>query len=510
MAKAEYQSNPENAIVLAKQANAISKQIKYSKGMLQSNKILMKLFHDKGEEEKSLFHSNEMINIAKQLNDNNSLAEAHIERGRIFSALGLYEKQKIEIEESIRYIQLERNINKQHYNLSLAYQNLATDYYQKIKAPQDSVMTYLTKSLEEVNKIKDNNDGVDTDSKYDMISYLHMNIGMFYISIHQPQRLDLAQQHLEKSLAIVDNHHFAKLKVDRIPILTTLARFHEISGKYEEAITKAEEILTIEKKQKSPFDRLLAFRILSNSYEGLNRQDSLVKYLNLYTKLSDSLNYARTKQANTTLKNIEQETKSSHERDKKSIILVSAGLILLLIFGIWIYWKNYRKKYHKRYLNIIERLKQRRSFQTNFSSIEKNQEKVNTIPNDTLNSILNKLEKFENSERFTKKNISLTYLANSFSTNTRTLSEVIKQHKGKSFNGYLNSLRIEYITRKLYEDPIFREYKISYLAEACGFSSREVFANIFKKETGVTPSYFIEQIKADNINDILSIKETEN
>ncbi|AZA77307.1 AraC family transcriptional regulator [Chryseobacterium sp. G0186] len=65
----------------------------------------------------------------------------------------------------------------------------------------------------------------------------------------------------------------------------------------------------------------------------------------------------------------------------------------------------------------------------------------------------------------------------------------------KSFNNYLNGLRINYITAKLYDTPIFREYKISYLAETCGFSSREVFAVIFKKETGVSPSYFINQLK---------------
>jgi YesN/AraC family two-component response regulator len=90
-------------------------------------------------------------------------------------------------------------------------------------------------------------------------------------------------------------------------------------------------------------------------------------------------------------------------------------------------------------------------------------------------------------------------LSNSLNTNPRYLSEIIKQHKGKNFNNYLNGLRIHYITNKLYDTPVFREYKISYLAEACGFSSREVFAVIFKKETGVTPSYFISQLKKDDI-----------
>lgn len=49
----------------------------------------------------------------------------------------------------------------------------------------------------------------------------------------------------------------------------------------------------------------------------------------------------------------------------------------------------------------------------------------------------------------------------------------------------------------LASDPDYREYKISYLAEISGFSSREVFTITFKKETGVNPSYFINNLKKD-------------
>ncbi|MFC3158036.1 Helix-turn-helix domain-containing protein [Chryseobacterium arachidis] len=68
------------------------------------------------------------------------------------------------------------------------------------------------------------------------------------------------------------------------------------------------------------------------------------------------------------------------------------------------------------------------------------------------------------------------------------------------FNSYLNGLRIQHFTEQLYKEPVFREYKITYLAEYCGFASREVFANAFKKETGVTPSYFINQLRNSEQN----------
>jgi len=87
------------------------------------------------------------------------------------------------------------------------------------------------------------------------------------------------------------------------------------------------------------------------------------------------------------------------------------------------------------------------------------------------------------------------YLANLLNTNTKYLTEIIRQHTGKNFNNYINGLRIQYITEKLYHDPKYREYKISYLAEESGFSSREIFAVTFKKETGVSPSYFIAKLQ---------------
>ncbi|UHO40750.1 helix-turn-helix transcriptional regulator [Chryseobacterium capnotolerans] len=87
-------------------------------------------------------------------------------------------------------------------------------------------------------------------------------------------------------------------------------------------------------------------------------------------------------------------------------------------------------------------------------------------------------------------------MANHLNTNPKYLSEVIKGYRNHNFTSYINELRINYIIRKLYENPIYREYKITYLAEECGYTTPRVFVNAFKKETGFTPSYFVEQLKA--------------
>lgn len=121
--------------------------------------------------------------------------------------------------------------------------------------------------------------------------------------------------------------------------------------------------------------------------------------------------------------------------------------------------------------------------------------KKSTIPEETEQLLLKKLKKFENSTRFVNNDMSLAVLAGQFDTNTKYLSEIINSQYGVNFNTYINKLRINYIVEKLKADPNFINYKISYLAEVCGFSSHSSFATVFKSITGIAPATFIELLK---------------
>ncbi len=50
---------------------------------------------------------------------------------------------------------------------------------------------------------------------------------------------------------------------------------------------------------------------------------------------------------------------------------------------------------------------------------------------------------------------------------------------------------------KLKQNPEYLNYKISYLAEECGFSSHTVFSRIFIEKMGIPPSKFIEYLKKE-------------
>lgn len=116
---------------------------------------------------------------------------------------------------------------------------------------------------------------------------------------------------------------------------------------------------------------------------------------------------------------------------------------------------------------------------------------------ETLHKILNSLEAFEAGTLFINHNMSLPFLAGHFNTNTRYLSRVINQYKQKDFSSYINELRINYIVEKLKNDPVWRQYKISTLAEETGFSSHGKFTPVFKSITGLSPSIYIKYLEEE-------------
>lgn len=97
--------------------------------------------------------------------------------------------------------------------------------------------------------------------------------------------------------------------------------------------------------------------------------------------------------------------------------------------------------------------------------------------------------------------MSLSFLAGELNTNTKYLSYVINQHKSADFKTYINRLRINYIVDKLINDEKYRQYKISILADECGFSSHSKFAAVFKAVTDYSPSAYIKYLDSENPSD---------
>jgi len=473
-----------------------SKNINYKEGIGKGNLKMLYFYYNLSDYKKML----EIIwqTETLELKNNEQLSSLFIFKSYANGALGIQKEEFQNIKAALKYAKKIEEPDRRHFRTSIVYNRFSAYYDYKMP---DSLIYYLKKELEELEKINDS-DPENRKKKYYDIALSNINIGNFYLGVAQPQRLDLAEPYYMK----VYNYRTTQpdiFEYHDMPILCGVGRFYMEKGEYEKSIKIANEVLQREKRKKNPTYRYFAYVLLDESYGGLNNPVEQVKYTKLHAALTDSLNKAAKQEVNQQfgklVTNVEAKKEKEYSSNLKMILTGSGCFILILSLTTWFFWQRKNKNIQKKYEAIISKIKSEPQISENDEEIIENDESKATtgINDDTFKSLLVKLDKFEKSKLYLKNDISRPWLTSHLNTNTKYLFEVIKNYKGKNFTDYINGLRIEYITRKLVEDPIYREYKNEYLAEECGFNSRQVFITAFKKETGFTPSYFIDNLKSD-------------
>lgn len=193
----------------------------------------------------------------------------------------------------------------------------------------------------------------------------------------------------------------------------------------------------------------------------------------------------------------EREVKMQQAQRFQQNTYMTLGISALALLLLWLVVKWLFAMRTKHIEDIINYLKLIKNTEEKPQPVTKEIGKTLSIPKETEDLLLSKLEKFEGGKKYLSKDISLAQMASMFETNTKYLSEVINKYKRKNFNSYINELRIRYIVKKLKNDPQYLNYKVSYLAEECGFSSHSIFSAAFKSITGLTPNVFIQFLSKD-------------
>ena len=88
--------------------------------------------------------------------------------------------------------------------------------------------------------------------------------------------------------------------------------------------------------------------------------------------------------------------------------------------------------------------------------------------------------------------VSLDKLASILGTNRTYVSRIINTFAGKTFWDYINMYRIAEATQIL-SDPD-NDIQIKNLYEILGYNSPASFFKVFRKEVGITPSKYREEI----------------
>lgn len=96
---------------------------------------------------------------------------------------------------------------------------------------------------------------------------------------------------------------------------------------------------------------------------------------------------------------------------------------------------------------------------------------------------------------YMQEELSLQEVADEFDISSSYLGKLMRSELGKTFIEYLTEVRIEKAKKMLEEENI--GIKIHEVAQLVGYSSQHYFSRVFKKEVGVTPFEYKQNIKID-------------
>jgi len=278
-----------------------------------------------------------------------------------------------------------------------------------------------------------------------------------------------------------------------------LAQAYLLKKKYKTSLAYCEQAL---KSKQISFGfinyELELYKIAMQATDKMGDEKAYLKYSRLYEKANQKFDYNSKADFIAKLYNLDQiqplEYELNHTKSFMSYLWI-AVLVLGLLTAYLVHRFFTLKKYKKRFMEINAHLE--KQIPAPIKDENNTKSNKNNLSDEKENEILDKLNKFEQKKQFLSPSMSLSVLSAQIGTNTNYLSSIIKKHKQSNFNSYLNQLRIDYIVMKLKQNPEYLNYKISYLAEECGFSSHTVFSRIFIEKMGIPPSKFIEYLKKE-------------
>jgi AraC-like DNA-binding protein len=168
--------------------------------------------------------------------------------------------------------------------------------------------------------------------------------------------------------------------------------------------------------------------------------------------------------------------------------LFSIIIIIMLTIIVFLVHRHYKNK------RLFEELMNRKP-ETIQSLVSNNTSKELDINPELITAVLKNLEKFERNKKYLEKDMNLAKMASLLNTNTKYASKIITRYRKKGIVEYITYLKIEHIVELLKNDNTYRKYKNEALADEAGFGSTQNFTRAFKNQTGLSPTYFISELK---------------
>jgi AraC-like DNA-binding protein len=170
--------------------------------------------------------------------------------------------------------------------------------------------------------------------------------------------------------------------------------------------------------------------------------------------------------------------------------------ILVAFFTITIAFLSFRHYKNKKYYRQkFEELMESNTDSQKTSPLNNNENNDLDINPEVVTMILKNLEKFEKNKKYLEKDMNLTRLSALLNTNSKYAGKVISKYRSQKTIDYISDLKLQHIITLLKNENKYRLYTNEALGEEAGFSSTQNFTRAFKKQTKISPTYFIQQLQ---------------
>lgn len=500
--RTSVQVDPKDIPRILKTADSLYMKAQKPLDKVKSLLLSAELYHSAGEFKKSICYGENAHSLLNQIDDAEWQSRVNGFLAKEYRLVGLFERSKKYTLQGMQAAERITDTQEKGEILGLLSQEMA--YYEMEQSSYPEAVKYIEQSLDFFGKD-------DQDNKR-AVAASYQILGDIYLKLKD---YTASENHYRKAESLLTTQCCVLGLV-----YNGLGGIRLKQKNWKDAefyLKKAENIADSSRSLKL---KKAVYSNINDFYEGTGDNFKASLYAVKYVRAYDSLT-ARNREF--AIKNLETAVKPNKKSYQISIVKNTAIVVLLAaLVAILIFFRKKQKKQRAKFRNIIRSQLQMigsrsqslplKTEISDFSNIsveevddragEDDKRKGESLmTSETESKLLELLEEFEKGELYNNKNMSLSFLAAELNTNTKYLSYVINRHKSADVKTYVNRLRINYIVDKLINDDKYRQYKISILADECGFSSHSKFASVFKAVTDFSPSAYIKYLDSGNQSD---------
>jgi len=291
----------------------------------------------------------------------------------------------------------------------------------------------------------------------------------------------------------------------KLEAMTNYSNALRMLKRYREAERTMHQVLELARKNNLKEQYANALGNLSLLYKDKKNYAKALEYHQKFTELKDSLLNERVAKQLHELQ-IKYETEKKDKAlafkdaalERKNLIIRYTFIIaFILVISSAVILIMYRKK-QKAYLELIrmhvDSLQKEEAFgkKAKKGKAKPSDEKGKEETSEPLYEILE--AKMNEEKLFLQSDLTLEKLAVELNVSSKHLSQVIHKKYDTNFPDFVNNFRVKEVARLLL-NPEYDNYSLEGIAQLCGFKSRSVFNQAFKKIMGVTPSFYKQSAK---------------